>query len=417
MDKYTICTDVYAGSDTVKSKGTEYLPYTPGMASEILSKDPSEIACGKLRYEYYLDRAIFYNYFAATIDTAVGIIATDGFDELSVPDSVIDINSLNLDNENIYQINANINLEQCITGRTGLLVDPRTKGINLIQYYANSIIDYRSKIVNGVKYLTDILLLEENETYLYAFIDNGIYKTTKIDDAVDIDDAKQNIGEVTIPLLNGKAYDRIPFVFINAYNLKMKPQNPPYYDLARLCLDIYKNSADYQQYLFESSQNTLTLTGFNKKDYPDGLRVGSGSVIFTNNTDAKAYYVGVDSSGLSVMHDTLKELKETAKSTSVDIVSTAKGESGVALEAKIYVKSNSIRLIASTGAAGIENALKLAAEWYGNDSVISVKGNSKFTSASISIDNLIKLLDKQAIDLNQVHSYLYKIGVVSNEKM
>ena len=416
-NKYTICTDVYEGNDKIKSKGTEYLPYTLGMAMEVASLDPSDVVCGKKRYEYYLDRAIFYNYFATTIETAVGIIASDGFDALTVPE-VIDIDSLNMDNENIYQINANINMEQCITGRTGLLVDPKSNGINLIQYYANSIIDYKYEISGGEKLLTDLLLKQVDDSYLYLFVnEDGIYSSKIIKDDVDsIVNAKDATGSVIEPKLNGRTFNKIPFVFINAYNLKIDPSDPPFYDLANLCLDIYKNSADYQQYLFESSQNTLVLSGFDKSDFPDGVRIGSGSAIF-GNLESKAYYVGIDASGLNAMHDSLKELKETAKNTSIDIVSTAKGESGVALETKIYIKSNSVRLIANVGAKGIENALRLALEWYGIEADIEVKGNSKFNSASISIDNLIKLLDNQAIDLEQVHQYLFKIGVVDKEKM
>lgn len=416
-EKYIKCTDVYSGSDTIKEKAEIYLPYTPGMAMQIISKDLQEVLCAETRYRYYLDRAIFYNYFANTVDTAVGVIATDGFDALEVPEG-IDTGNLNYDGENIYQINSKINMEQCITGRTGLLVNPKEGGVNLIQYYANSIIDYRYEIKEGEKTLTHLLLKDEDSKYLYAYINGkGYYQTTVIEDSeiASIEDAQNISGKETVPMINGKASDKIPFVFINAYNLKMEEQAPPFYDLALLCLDIYRNSADYQQYLFESSQNTLVLTGFEKKHFEEGVRVGSGATIITGNNDAKVFYAGIDASGLSVMHDSLKELKETALNTSIDIISTAKGESGIALDTKLFVKSSSIRLIAQTAASGIENALRISAEWMGISGEVKVTGNTKFTTATISIDNLIKLLDNKAVDLEQVHKYLFKLGVVDEQ--
>ena len=400
--------DSYTGSDTIKSKTTEYLPYTRGMLIDVLSGDIQKIAIAKGDYEHYLNRAVYYNYLKSTIDSAVGIINVDGFQTMKIPD-YIDVDNITIQGEDIRTLNINLNYDQMITGRTGLLVNPNSDGgFKLVQYSDFSIVDYRYIIEDGKQILTDLVLNDETGFIYFALDDNGYCFSVILEEYSSIDDIEYETDEIVYPALNGNYINEIPFVFINAYDLKPDPSQPPLIDLVDICLHIYKCSADLQTYIYLSGQSTLFLVGFSEEDIGEILKLGSGTMLATNNENAKAQYLSIDGNSIPNMMKNLDNLHKTALNYSINVVQSGQAESGIAIENKVLVKSSNIRFIAKVSAEGIKRALDIAVKWSGKNDTIELEAVKSFTTVEISIENLIRLLDANVLSNEQVQNYIDK---------
>ena len=406
--QWTKAIDCYSGSDVIKSKTTDYLPYTRGMLIDMATGDAQKILIAQSDYKHYLSRAVYYNYLKSTIDAAVGIINVDGFQTVRLP-SYINQDNITIEGEDLRTLNININYEQLITGRTGLLVNPKSQnGFNLVQYSNFSIVDYRYEIIDGEQVLTDLVLDDQNGYIYFSLDENGYCFSVILDDYTSFDKIEFEKEDKIYPALNGNYIQQIPFIFINAYDLKPDPSQPPLIDLVDIGLHIYNCSADLQTYVYLSGQSTLFLVGFSEEDIGEILKLGSGTMLATNNENAKAQYLSIDGNSIPNMMKNLDNLHKTALNYSINVVQSGQAESGIAIENKVLVKSSNIRLIAKISVEGIKRALELGIKWLGKNDTVKLEAIKSFTTVQISIENLIKLLDSNIVTQEQVQEYLDK---------
>jgi hypothetical protein len=194
--------------------------------------------------------------------------------------------------------------------------------------------------------------------------------------------------------------------------LNPDPEKPMLLDLVYLVKHIYQNSADLQQYLFESGQNTLFAKCINSDDDDGSPRLGSGSMIVSSEKDADLKYVGIDGSSLNNMSDILENMKTNAMNMGINLISSASNSSGKALETRVFIQSASIRTVANTAAQALTRALNIALIWMGKDPSAVIKPNTRYSTINISIDDLEKLWNANKISDESIHNYLRKLGVV-----
>ena len=218
----------------------------------------------------------------------------------------------------------------------------------------------------------------------------------------------------TRPHIAGKVNRAIPFVFVNAGDLSLTPDEPPLDGLARLCLAIYRGEADYRQNLFMQGQDTLVRIGIIGDEKP--VRTGAGACIDVPiNGDAK--YIGVSSNGLPEQRQALEADYARAYQKSgqlMDATSRAK-ESGDALRIRVAAQTATLPQIAKTGAAGLERVLKKLAVWYGaNPDEVKVTPNLRFSDAEINGQTLVSIIQAKAlgapISEQSVHEFLRSQG-------
>ena len=287
-----------AGAREVR-KHDEYLPMP----------DPSNTSKENLdRYKRLKKRAMFLNVTGRTRAGLLGAVFRKTA-ELTLPTAVDYLKeNISGDGTSAEQLSKD-SVGECLdTGRGGFLADfPKAKEVKegeegsgvlsmadlatrkaFIQMYdAKSIIDWDEAVVDGVKRLIYVNLLEcvsefnpdnlGRDTYtqnrVLLLIDGQYRQRLYTETAADYDER--------IPTdKDGQAFDHIPFSFFGAQNNDASVDKSPLEDLADVNILHYGNSATVEESGFISSQPTLFFTTDIDQDEfakwnPNGIQVGS----------------------------------------------------------------------------------------------------------------------------------------------
>lgn len=299
LHAWTMIRDCLEGSKSVKAQAEKYLP-RPN------SCDKSEE--GNIRYNQYLQRAVFYNATARTLNGLVGQV----FAKPTI---------LNLDPVKYRHLIANadgsgVSLLQLVKqaerltvayGRAGLLVDyTSTTGASVTEaaegvsravirlYPALNIINWRLDDL-GKPYM--IVLKETIETDLndsfgtkeviqYRVLTLEFAGTAEQRAVVGLyqaDGSQDVTGWTVLSDADGKELKELPFFFIGSENNDPHPDDPPMYDLAELNVAHYINSADHEEACHMVSQPTPVATGISEnwatKFLNGSVRLGSRTVV------------------------------------------------------------------------------------------------------------------------------------------
>lgn len=286
--------DCVEGAAAIKSrtggvkgyKGEKYLP----------SPEDADTA----RYEAYRTRANYVNFTGHTKDGMIGMV-TRKPTVIELPESLMyleeNANGGGLSLEQYINETIGENLE---AGRYGVLVDyPAVEGnltkaqiaaqnlqANLLQYPFESVINWRTEVVGGVKKLS-LVVLQEPDVKLS---DDGFtvdeimkHRVLRLVEGVYTqqlyDENDQPQDEFTPTKSDGSKWDEIPFIFIGAQNNDETIDKAPLYDLSEVNLGHYRNSADYEESCYMVGQPTPVFAGLTTawaKEFMDnGVVIGS----------------------------------------------------------------------------------------------------------------------------------------------
>lgn len=448
---WTLMQDTYAGEGEIKGKGDLYLPPTPSQLIDGMQK----AQIGYKNYERYKQRAVFWDYVSDAVESLVGLLHQKP-STIEVPKGMETLlTNASREGENLQQLLRRINAHQLVSGRTGLLVDmpespdPSNPIPYLALYNAQTIINWNDSDDGNNRNKVNLVVLDETsdeqtndfawqkiEKYRVLQVRADIAKEPAEGEAKAVvaapayksglfrlgDGETFNADLMTTPMLRGKTLDYIPFVFINSKDIIATPDNPPLLGLARLCLAIYRGEADYRQSLFMQGQDTLVIVGGSPEPaettgVETPIRVGAGAKIDVNlGGDAK--YIGVSSTGLPEQRISLENDKISASTKAGQLVSPQAGkqESGDALHTRISAQTATLQQIALTGAAGLQQALRICAEWMGlNPEEVKVIANTEFVDHFMTSKDLSDLMDARAkgapVSLQSIHSTMVARGM------
>lgn len=298
--------DVLDGEHKVKAATTRYLP----------QPNPTDTSKeNKERYVAYLLRAVFYNATARTVQGLSGhVFAKDP--TVTLPETLsflvenVDGNGTPLLTfgkcvlESVLAFNrAGILSDFTSTQGTATLEDIRTGKIRprLLYYRPEQIINWR---VSGESKTLLMLVLKEDEEVVqdeFVISTSAVYRVYRKEDdgrvsvqvyrrpesarlgqtgdvAQVVPDAKQYITDAA-----GKPFTEIPFSCLSLIGNSMQVLTPPIMDLVNINLGHYRNSADYEESVFQVGQPTPWVSGLSEqwvKNVLGGvLRLGSRSAI------------------------------------------------------------------------------------------------------------------------------------------
>jgi hypothetical protein len=424
--------DFYKGQRHVKDKTTKYLPMTPGMIIDKKNKDPQ----GESAYQNYLARAVFPDYIKDAVEVSIGLLhQKDASIELPPELEALRDNCSNK-GESILELLLRVNEHQLVPGRCGLLVDlPASESLTpelfIALYDALSIFnwDESNDFVNTDK--VDFVLLDETtnirENYSWVSkektrilrLNNGIYEQAVVDGEL----LSEDLSGFVSPKVKGSVFTQIPFIFVNGKDTLPEPDTPPLLGLANTVLSIYRGEADYRYSLFMQSQDTLIIEGqvINKTDEVDPpIRAGAGSRIDVQ-MGGKAYYIGVESKGLSEQRLALDADRKRAELQTGRVIGDKSNvESGEALRVRRGSEVATLNQIAITGARAIERCLKLIAVMKGADpSLVKITPNLNFTKVGMQGQELVNLMQSRQLgaplSLESIHAYLTDKGLTTME--
>lgn len=438
LPRYKTIRDVI--DQDVECLGEIYLPCPSG--KPYAERTPEE----QQRYKDYVKRAIFYNFCARTLVGFIGQIFSREA-EVEVPKSLEAlVKDVTGDGLTLEQLAKEACAEALSVGRYGLLVDypkSQTGGFSkkdiedgiarpvILPYMAEQIIDWQF-VKRGAKWVLAFLVLKEQHEYRsddgsfnvcdqYRVLDlgenlDGFYRQRVWRD-------NENAGwvadEESEPVANGKKLDEIPWTFIGSVNNDSKPDEPPMYDMAKINIGHYRNSADYEESVFLVGQPTLVITGLTEKWYSGVLKkvIKFGSrfgIHLEKDSDAKILQAEPNVLAKEAM-DAKKEQLAAMGAEFLRETQTAK----TATEAAINDSSrtSAISNVSKNVSAAFQYVLEWCAIFQGeSENSVQFKLNSEFDLVRMTEAQRMQLLKEfqaNVISWKELRSALRKAGIAT----
>lgn len=267
------------------------------------------------RYDQYIERACFYPAVARTLEGYNGQVFSDA-PLVRLPESVSRL-EMDVDGAGVSLVQQSSKaLNHVIAyGRCGLLSDfPATDGmvtreqmskgnirptVTLIQPF--DIVNWRLGQFGGVTKLVRLVIAEKyvtNDDGYEQKLDNS-WRVIYLDDmgevVVELWRESKEKGKYEIitgtdgdaltykPMADGKALTEIPFTFIGSENNDSSCDLPPMDGLTELNRAHFRNSADYEESVYQTGQPTYWMSGLDsdwlKEQLSGKVLVGSRSII------------------------------------------------------------------------------------------------------------------------------------------
>lgn len=426
LGRWTLCRDAHQGQDVVRAKREAYLPPTRGMVLDGMGEGQQ----GLLRYNAYLNRALFPEVFADTINILVGIMNRKP-PAITLPEQMQPLlEKATILGEGLNDVIRKIHEQQLITARVGVhldvpsepvrqanmlpllsifnaeairnwddgeVLDPTRQTLNLVVIDASEYTRDGFSWTYNKKYRVLALGdLEANEAQGTAVYTNGLF-----DESEGFDESRMEA-----PLLRDKPLTEIPFVFIGPKDINVEPDLPPMLGLANRSFAIYNGEADLRQALHITAEETLVTIGTPLTE-DSALRVGTGArIAMSEGGDVK--YVGPDSRAIAFQESNVKRDYETANALSARLSNQgSQVESGEALRIRVAAQTSNIASIARSAAVGMQEILRVAARWLDlNPDEVTVEPNLNFADDPIEFT-----------ELNEMMTFKQRGGVISHKTM
>lgn len=432
LPRYQIIRDVI--EQRVDECGELYLPCPSGIPANARSNDENQ------RYANYVTRAIFYNYVGRTLTGFIGqIYSRDA--EIKVPDQLKAlVKDATGDGLSLEQLSKDACAEVLSVGRYGLLTDypsyesaPTVAQIAsgearpvIMPYLGENIVDWQFEkrgakwILSYVELLenydsrdteTNVLTVKEQRRELKLVDGKYIQRVWREDDEYGNRDVS--------PKANGKQLTEIPFTFIGCVNNDASPDLPPMYDMAKINIGHYRNSADYEESVFLIGQPTFVVTGISQKWWEQVLnkvlKFGArNGLTLEKDSDAKI---------LQALPNTLaKEAMDTKQEQLAAMGAEFLRDSAVqktATEAELNdsARTSAISNAAKNVSAAFQFALEWAAIFQGQaETTVLFKLNSEFDLARLTEAEraqLIKEYQADGITWTEWRTALHKAGIAT----
>lgn len=403
---YEMIQDAISGEASIKGKREKYLPMPNSSKS-----DAENLA----RYNAYLLRAVYYNVISPTRDALVGQIFLRS-PIVKFPDSIkaleANINGEGLSLELLVKKAANHVLPY---GRGGFLADfPKAeseitvadvkdgKYLPFIQFYAPwSIINWQMEKIDNKNKLTLLILVENVEVLKGEYKvelkkRHRVYRMKNNACTVEVH-FEGKIETFTIKDSTGTPLTYIPFEFIGSENNDSDIDEPPFYDLARLNISHFRNSADYEESVFLVGQPTPVVTGLTREwvdsYFKDGIMFGSRTCItLPEHSDAKLLQALPN----TLAYEAMTHKEDQMISIGAKIVNAKRNVERKQAEIEIEAASQTAVLttIKNNLQQALTNCLGYACDFVGaNKEEIKVELNDNFDLTSMTAEQLRYLME------------------------
>lgn len=399
-DKWRMMRDVISGDDAIKANGKLYVPALDGQT-------PDE-------YKAMLNRAVFENYTSRTLDGVTGLI----FAKAPIVEAGAKLTKLfdniDLDESTLTDLSQTVVSEVATVGRCGILVDmpnvdttgmtaAQVESINIRPYakiYPTESIDHwKTETVNNIPILTIVKLKETYEkwTGLFESEEATRWRVYTLEDGVCVvrtyekSDGGEVITSESIPMMNNKPLDFIPFVSITPENLTITPAKSPLYDLAKVNLNYFQTSVDYAHGAHFTALPTAYIAGHQSaKD--SSIKLGSSAFHIFTNPQARMEFLEFKGDGLQTLE---RKMLASKQSMSVLGARMLQSETAQIAENTMAMRTSGERAVissmAGTCSRGIKKVLEIMGMWLGETAPITFKLNTDY--------NLTTLDSKQVNDL------------------
>ena len=437
--QWALMRDVIEGDDAIKEAGEKYLPRASSAHTNWLSYELKQ-------YEAFKARAIFTNYTAQIKDCLHGMIESRPA-KIEVPQNMKGdkfLNNVDYQGNSADQFFSDCLEDVLVTGFGGILVDlpavdpnmsvkqAEDKNIHpyLAFYKAESIINWKYKIVNGVKKLSLVVLKEmvekgddlfshvATEQYRVLSLVNGVY-TIQI-----YTPSKKDNGEETLSvssskpfMVNDQTIDFIPFIMLPF----TEPVKPILYDVAKLNIHHYQVTADYQNGAHLTSRPTGYFTGHEpEKDPKTGevlpVYVGTDEFWQIPEPDAKVGVCSFSGDGIEHLEHALSRDEAQIIMLASHIIATEKktAENKDAMKIRKSGEDAKLATYAKYMSYRFTQALQIISNWKNNgDEEVLVQLNNDFSAMSFdanAVNSIANIFSQGKLPLRCLYYLLQSSG-------
>lgn len=394
--------DALEGQDEIKQNGETYLKKPDGMSLTA--------------YDAYKERAQYYPVVERTLRGMSGMVFRHPV-KADLPAKLEPLReACTTDGHSLEVFAEQVVNEVLSIGRYGILVDYPSENTTanstpyLATYTAENITDWKVQFVDGLRTLTRVVLKDdydgdddtdgtaEMRLELTLNVD-GNYEVKKwvaasaTKAAKDGDTAQFVLTDTKVPTVNGKPLKKIPFVFINPYDLRPEVEKPPMLDLVDVNIGHYRNSADYEHALFLTAQPTPWVAGNLTKDStPTSIGSGAFWILPEGATCGMLEFSGP---GIEAQERAMAAKEDRMASLGARMIHEGKNRNEAADTAKMRGKGEMSLLtnVVNMAEAGIERALRIAAEWTtGRPDDVEVKLNRDWVETKMDPQTLTAMV-------------------------
>jgi len=403
--------DVMGGELKVKGKTVTYLPRLTEQSDE--------------EYKAYLFRAYFFNATARVKDALLGMVFRRDM-SVEIPAAIENLtDDITLSGVSLQDFAQQVTSEMLELTHGGILVDfPAVdltgRQLTLVEatvanlrpfmrfYRAESIINWRVRSVNGRQEL-DLVVLEECESrqdpddefaeenvLRYRVLDlvEGKYRQRVYESQVNEKTKATSLVKVSesYPVMNGNAMWSIPFFLVGNPNSLEKVQQPLLYDLARINLAHYRNSADMEHGLHFTGLPTPVVSGVSNTDAV--FRIGSGTAWVLGDPQAKASYLEFSGQGLGALRTAIQDKEAMMAALGARILAPEKkaAETAESMGLRRQGEISVLAALANHVSRQLTRALEIVRDWAGATGEVRVQLNTDYSVSRLDAASISALL-------------------------
>lgn len=410
------CRDVIQGRDAVLQNGRQGQRFIGSLYDPIFTQEiylPRLSGQSEAEYRAYAERAAFFNATGRTLDALTGLIfAKDP--QFTLPSAIERFaNDITLAGDNLREFSEQVVEQQTAVGRVGIMVDypdnippgltvAAAEALNIRPfmrlYKAESILNWRTSIVNGAKVLTMVVLEEQHDVAINEFTSEQVTRYRVLDLTpegyrVRIMTVDGEVMAETYPTMQGRPMRFIPFIILGANSCTAEVQKPPLLDLVDANIAHYRNSADYEHGLHFTGLPTPYVAGVQLED-GQTLSLGSKTAWVFPDPSAKANFLEFTGQGLSTIREAMKDKESRMAALGARFLSDDRrtGEAFQTLQLRTSGERSSLSSIARAASDAIKRALNWIAMWVGAPQDVEFALNTNFLGGQMQPQMLQQLV-------------------------
>ena len=435
---WELVSDVCHGQRKVKGKKDQYLPLLNG-------DDKTHDA--EIRYQRYVERAVFYNATGRTLEGLVGAVFKKD-PVIKVPASLEYVKS-NIDGQgiSIAQQSKDTIAEVLKKGRHALYADyPTTDTATTVKQRASGEFNATIKSISadsvknwkvtrrGSRIILSLVVIhelaEEDTEDGFGIEQIDQYRVLRLFQSVYVveiwrKDKEGNwyIEDIYQPLDgSGKAWNEIPFTFVGSENNDSAIDKAPLLDLANLNIAHYRNSADYEDSAFFVGQVQPFITELDDewRDWlqKQGIVIGSRNPILLPKGSTFGY---AQAEPNMISFEAMKHKEEQMKSLGARLL-----EKGLAVKTATQANSENasehsvLSLVVSNVTEAYWQCLEWVARFMNTSEKIEFAINTEFVDHNLDPQILTALVSAwqtgKLVSQQDIWKYLKKVGMIDSEK-
>lgn len=425
---------VFEGDKAIKANAKTYVPKNKGV-------DDSD-------YNAIIQRSVFENFTEATAKGISGLIFAKE-PRISLPASLELLkDNIDMDDNTIVDLSQNIVNELMEVGRCGLLIDvpnidttgmtkPQTDALNIRAftklYKSETIINWRYEAINSVNKLTLLILHEvyedwtdrftstlKNRYRVYSLIDNICY----VEVFEENDKTFNNTMKMKQVIVKGSTINYIPFIPLTYKDISIIPVKPPLMDIANINLNYYGVAVERRNVIHFVGNPFFMGKGINTRDDKGNaltITLGSSIAQIFQEVNADMKIVETQGTGLAFNESYLNDCKSTMAALGARLLvpesNTQVSENTMQMKTAGYRAT--IMQIANTASRAITQALKIIAEWEGqNPDEVKLELNTDYNLSEMdaqTITALVTAWQTGAIRQEDMFKKLQKGEIIESE--